>query len=74
METLKSEPHSPRHLGETKDWLFDLPEVPPDFQETPRPAPTWEQQMAHTQLLRSWRKIQGLDDGHPPRCAVRFVM
>lgn len=57
-----------------EDSLFDLPEVPPDFKEAERPAPTWEQQMAHAQMLRSWRKTQGLDDGHPPRHPVRFVM
>ena len=54
--------------------LPDLPEVPTDFCAPAEPNPSWDQQMAHAQMLLAWRKAQGLRYEHPPRNPVRFVL
>ena len=58
----------------TNDLLFDLPNVPADFRDEAAPAPSFREQLAHAQMLLSWRKIQGLKSWHPPRNEERFVM
>jgi hypothetical protein len=61
--------------GQMTDHLFfDLPAVPSDFRDEAGPSPTFHQQLAHTQMLLSWRKIQGLKSWHPPRNEERFVI
>lgn len=40
----------------TSEDLFDLPEIPADYLEPQQSAPTWEQQLAHAQILIRWRR------------------
>ncbi|MBI4028184.1 MAG: hypothetical protein HY360_24580 [Verrucomicrobia bacterium] len=59
-------------IVEESGGLFELPEVPDDDRETPGPAPSWRQQIAHAQMLITWRKAQRLPPDHPPRNPERF--
>lgn len=60
-------------MNPTEVPLFELPEVPPEYCEPEEARPSWRQQMAHAQMLLSWRKTQGIQYDHPPRNPVRFV-
>ena len=58
----------------TSNDLFDLnlPEVGPGEGPIGHPEPTFEEQMAHAQMLLAWRNGRPAD--HPPRQTERFEM
>lgn len=56
------------------DLLFDLPILPPELAQGAESAPTFREQIAHSQMLLSWRRTQGLEAPHPPRNEERFVL
>jgi hypothetical protein len=58
----------------TNDPLFDLPSLPDDFAQETELAPSFREQMAHAQLLLSWRRTQGLETPHPPRNEEKFLL
>lgn len=63
----------------TSNDLFDLPEVPADYREPEGPVPSWEQQMAHAQMLIEWRKhlvtkTDNPESGEPHRNPEPFEM
>ncbi len=74
MPTHQPDPFSPPLSKMPDDHLFELPSLPPELADARTPPPTFEEQLAHAQLLLSWRETQGLESPHPPRNAERFVM
>lgn len=73
MPTSKPAPSSTLPCKSASDDLFDLPEVPAEYCEPSLPPPSWQEQMAHAQMLLAWRKAQGMSLEDPPRNLARFV-
>lgn len=74
MPTLKPERCLKPRFKMTDDSLFDLPSLPDDLNAEATPAPTFKEQMAHSQMLLSWLRTQGREIPHPPRNEEPFVM